>query len=63
VVAHRVVTRAEIERGMPQDEIEAKFLACTERLYDPARQRRIMAAVAGFETAADLAALPALLTL
>ena len=63
VEAHRVVTLAEIERGMPADEIEAKFLACTGRLYDRGRQRRIIEAVAGFETAGDLAGLSALLTL
>jgi 2-methylcitrate dehydratase len=44
IVAYRVVTLAEIERGMPRDTLEEKFERCVARVFDPLRRRAIIAA-------------------
>jgi len=57
VEAHRVVTLAEIERGMPFDEVIAKFRTCTARVFTTARQDALIDAVRGLGASRDLRAL------
>lgn len=61
ITAHRIVTLAEIERGMPQDEIERKFRECSARAFDAKRQDEVIAAVAGIDGLADVSDFSAIL--
>ena len=50
IVAHKVVTLADIERGMSDAELTRKFDACTRGLLEPARARAFLDAAASLET-------------
>lgn len=63
VSAHRVVTLAEIEKGMPAADIERKFRECTARTFDTERQGAVIAAVAGLDDLSDVAGFTGILVL
>lgn len=63
ITAHRIVTLAEIEAGMPEAEIERKFRECTARAFDDARQDAVIAAVAALDRLDDVADFSAILAL
>lgn len=54
ITAHRVVTLAEIERGMPAADIERKFRECAARAFDARRQEAVIAAVTGLDRVGDV---------
>lgn len=51
VATERVVTLAQIEQGMSDEDLERKFLACTARAFDAPHQRRVIAAARALHTA------------
>lgn len=42
VVTHKVVTLAEIEKGMTDQQLEEKFTRCTSRIFEQGRRARIL---------------------
>jgi len=53
-VAHRVVTLADIERGMSDQELARKFDACTAGVFEGERARAFLDAAASLESVADV---------
>jgi 2-methylcitrate dehydratase PrpD len=52
--AHRVVTLADIERGMTDDELLRKFAACTAGVFEGERARAFLDAAAALERTSDV---------
>jgi 2-methylcitrate dehydratase len=63
VTAHRAVTLKEIKRGMPADQLYAKFRETSRRTYEPARQDAIIAATDVLDSMASVRELLRLLDL
>ena len=63
VVAHRVVTLDDIKRGMPRDDLVAKFRECTRRAYTTRQQDAIIEAVDTLDTLDDVSNFATLLDL
>lgn len=55
--AEHVVTLAQIEAGMADEELERKFLQCTARVFDAARQRAVIEAARDLPDAPGVGAL------
>jgi 2-methylcitrate dehydratase len=53
-VAHKVVTLAEIEKGMPREVLVEKFDRCVAKVFDEPRRRAVLAAADALDTAASV---------
>jgi 2-methylcitrate dehydratase len=51
VTAHRIVTLAEIEKGMSDAELEKKFRRCVARVFEPNRASAVLAAAQALDQA------------
>jgi 2-methylcitrate dehydratase PrpD len=51
VTAHKIVTLADIEKGMSDDELEQEFRGCVSRVFDTRRADAVLAAARGLDQA------------